>query len=333
VGKGILDVLEGRREGLTVIGTSFGVESPGAFRCDEAHLTRHYDGEEFVDELADLIDATGPDVIIPARDPDIVVLAQVAQQYAVPPVMVGSVASARLFSDKLETARFAQASGLPAVPTIPASSGPIPSPAVAKPRTGSGSIGVRFLLDDDQVLRAGAEHDVVLQPLIGPAPKVPDPRDGWPLFWQAPLARQGGVQGVILPDGSVAGQFTFEVSHEFGRVARQWPADGDTELAELGASFIAALSEAGWRGPTNVACIHDGEHWLCLELNGRFTGGTAARTAMGFDEVRVAINGWLGEVVVPEWSRPPVDVVLMQPAVSGLFAGQLDAFAHSRRQP
>lgn len=333
VGKGILDVLEGRRDGLAIIGTSFGAEAPAVFRCDEARLTTHHDGAEFVEELMDVIDETDPDLIIPARDPDIVALAQVAEQRPGLPVTVGSMASARIFSDKLETSRFAKASGLPIVPTTAATSGPIPAPAVAKPRTGSGSIGVRFLLNDEQVMRACDEHDFVLQPLIGPTPRVPDVRDGWPLFWQAPLARQGGIQAVILPDKSVAGRFAFEVKHEFGKVARQWSGESDAELVELGAAYIEALAEAGWRGPTNVACIHDGDHWLCLELNGRFTGGTAARTSLGFDEVGIAVNGWLGAAVVPQWTQPVVDLALMQPVVSGVARVQSDSFARTSRWP
>ena len=85
----------------------------------------------------------------------------------------------------------------------------------------------------------------------------------------------------------------FEVTHEAGKVTEQWVVE-DAELVALGAGYLRALADAGGGVPANVACVHTGSEWLGLELNGRFTGGTAARTAMGFDEVGLAINAWAG---------------------------------------
>lgn len=332
VGKGILDVLEGRRQGLQVLGTSFGADAPGVYRCDEAFLTQHSEGAAFEAEIESIIARTRPDVVIPGRDPDIAVVARLAERLPGVRAMVGGISAPQVFLDKLETHRFACANSLPIVATTLATDDPIPAPAVAKPRFGSGSVGVRLLLDQAQVEAACGDPDVILQPLIGPIPQVPDLSQGWPLFWQLPVARQGGIQGLILPNGSVGPSLTFEVIHNAGKVERQWVVDDD-ELSRLGQAYLQALAEAGWRGPANIACIHSGQAWLCLELNGRFTGGTAARTALGFDEVGMAINAWAGTPVVPARSQVRPGVVAMQPTVSVVLAEDRALFLSEGRWP
>lgn len=332
VGTGILDVVEGRRERLWVMGTSFGAEAPGVFRCDEAFFTEHSDGAAFERRLEDIISRSRPDVVIPGRDPDIGVLASLSERLPAVRSMVGGPASARLFADKLATFEFARASGLPVVSTSLATDGPIAPPAIVKPRFGSGSIGVRILLDRAQIAAARQEADSVLQPLIGPVPPIPDVSQGWPLFWQCRPARQGGVQGLILPDGAVGPSLAFEVTHEAGKVTEQWVVE-DAELVALGAGYLRALADAGWRGPANVACVHTGSEWLGLELNGRFTGGTAARTAMGFDEVGLAINAWAGREVLRPRPATLVRRAVMQPSALGLVDSEVETFRRTRRWP
>ena len=325
VGTGILDALEGRRDSLFVIGTSFGADAPGVYRCDQAFFTRHSEGEGFEAEVEAIIARTQPDVVIPGRDPDITAVARLAERLPALRAMVGGTSAAVLFADKLATFEFARSVGLPVVATRLATDGPITPPAVVKPRFGSGSIGVRILLNRAQVEAVCQEEDAILQPLIGPAPQMPDVTVGWPLFWQCLPARQGGVQGLILPDGSVGPSFAFEVTHEAGKVARQWAVEDD-ELTTLGQGYLRAIGSAGWRGPANIACVHSGSEWLCLELNGRFTGGTAARTAMGYDEVGIALNAWAGREVAPARAPTMTGQATMRPGVSVVVTADRDSF-------
>ena len=85
-----------------------------------------------------------------------------------------------------------------------------------------------------------------------------------------------------------------------------------TELRAIGRSYAHGLAAGGWRGPLNISCIHDGQRWLCLEINPRFSGGTSARTLLGFDEVGWIINRWAGAQVVPALPGPRGDVVVQQ---------------------
>ncbi len=328
VGAGILDALEGRRRGLHIVGTSFGARASSVYRCDEAFLTPPSEDAGFVGRLAEIIDAVRPEVIVPGRDPDIEVLAAMG----LPPeqLMAGSAAAAELCADKLASARFAAAQGLPVVATRSAAAGAIELPAVAKPRRGSGSLGVRLVLTQDQMAESIGDVDTVLQPLVGPVPTPPDPTAGWPLFYSAPTARLGGVQGIIGLDGQILAAAAFETVQVSGRVQSQWLID-EPDLVEAGDAWLAAMAGAGWRGPINVAMIHDGDRWLGLELNGRFTGGTASRTACGFDEVGIALNHWLGADVVPRPPRRTEGVAVMQPVAFMVPSAAAERFARQGR--
>ena len=49
--------------------------------------------------------------------------------------------------------------------------------------------------------------------------------------------------------------------------------------------------------------------FVAFELNGRFGGGTAARTILGFDEVGVAINTFVPAAAFPLRKEPECDAI------------------------
>jgi carbamoyl-phosphate synthase large subunit len=66
----------------------------------------------------------------------------------------------------------------------------------------------------------------------------------------------------------------------------------------LGEECARVFAAAGWRGPLNIQCQHDAADTLLIhELNGRFTGATAVRWRLGFDEVGAAIRAFTGEAL------------------------------------
>jgi hypothetical protein len=312
VGRGILDALEGRRHGLHIIGTYFGQPQPSLWRCDEVVRTVASDGSALTAELQEAVRRTRPDVVIPARDPDVEAVVGL-------PAGVCAGPGAEVASDKWLTYEFARVHGLPTVETaLPGSAGFGP-PAILKPRLGGGSLGVRLLLTESAWEAAQATRGTILQPLLGEVPEVPDPDLGMPLFYSAAPARQGGVQALVGPDGDLGPIVAFEARHRFGWVVRQELVD-DPELLTIGRSYAAAFAAVGWRGPLNVSCIHDGQRWLCLEINPRFSGGTAARTLLGFDEVGWTINRWAGTRIVPGLAGPQGDVVIQQLAAEAMHS-------------
>lgn len=311
VAKGILDSLEGRRQNLHVIGAGFGDATPTMLRCDEVIRTVPSDHPAFGEQLQQIVNEAAVDLVIPGRDFDVPAVADLD-------AVTLTGAGAQIATDKWLSYQFAMAHNLPIVHTALPGRADFGAPAVRKPRIGGGSLGVRLLLTQSAFERAQAVEGIVLQPLLGPLPDL-DLTDGLPLFWQAPVARQGGVQAVIDPDGEVGIAVAFETQHRFGWVEEQHLVD-DPPLLSLGMDYARALATHGWRGPMNIACIWDGEQWLCLELNPRFTGGTAARTAMGFDEVGWTVNRWAGWEVVPALDGARGNKVVQQMAAYPMWA-------------
>jgi carbamoyl-phosphate synthase large subunit len=71
--------------------------------------------------------------------------------------------------------------------------------------------------------------------------------------------------------------------------------DPDPEARAIGVKSAEAFSAAGWRGPLNIQCQRSAEGELLIhEFNGRFTGATAERWLLGYDEVGAAIARFTG---------------------------------------
>ncbi|NWG73399.1 MAG: hypothetical protein HXY24_02115 [Rubrivivax sp.] len=215
------------------------------------------------------------------------------------------MASAML--DKLQSAHFSAAHGLPFVPTLEAD-GDVDRarrfaathgwPLIAKPRRGFASRGVRLLFTDHQLERACATPDTVIQKYVGDGAAVRRMADdmaerGLPLFFTTEETKLS-LQACIGPDGAVTAAFASGNVMRMGRSEAVQLVD-DAALVEFAARWAQVFAQAGWRGPLNIQCQRDSDGAVAIyEYNGRFTGATAARQLLGFDEVRCVLRDWLG---------------------------------------
>jgi hypothetical protein len=110
------------------------------------------------------------------------------------------------------------------------------------------------------------------------------------------------------PDGEIGPHLCFSSRHRLGRNERLWTLD-DPTLAEFAAAVLPKFAVAGWRGPLNLQVRKGPDGWQVIEINARFSGGTAARLHMGLDEVGWIVNRYLGPATIPAWPHEPVDVV------------------------
>lgn len=314
VGQGFLDALDGRRDGLRVVGCNSSADSPNSFRCDEAVLVPPVTDDGFAGALRLLMDEVQPDLVIPGRDPDIVHLAAMADEdEALRGVLLaGTGAMARMMDSKAGTARFSAGLGLPYVDSVDTDEadararveemlGTHGLPLIAKPADGSGSMGVKALTSRGHVDAALGLAGHVIQPFLdAPRGGLGLSLDaGIPLFWEVPEDRLHGVQYILDRQGGVVGRIGFRSRMVRGRC--EWlGACEDAGLMAAADSFARAVSAHGWRGPFNVQAKQDRHGaWRVIELNGRFSGGTSARRHLGFDEVGLAMNAWLGPGTIP----------------------------------
>jgi hypothetical protein len=152
----------------------------------------------------------------------------------------------------------------------------------------------------------------VIQPFLDPPGAVNlDDAAGLPLFWEVPESSLYAVQYAIGRQGRILGQCAHRARMVRGRCEEIWSVDEPGLLAVAGA-FAAAALAWGWRGPFNVQAKRDGDSWKVIELNGRFSGGTSSRLHLGFDEVALLVNDWLGRPAVAANSLPRVSHVVRQ---------------------
>ena len=328
VGQNIVQVLNGRRNGLCLLATNSLANAPALADFDSVFLAPQTQSDPAIFDayLERLIDQEMPALTIPCRDDDVVALARLATRRPdlASRLLCGSLESACATVDKWASWEFSQRWNLSFVPTIIPESEEVVErfaqihgfPLLAKPRFGFASRGVSLILNRDQLASVIGNTSLLLQRYIGCPQAVSDYIEasrsaGIPLFNSFESTKYS-FQAMIGNAGEVLGQFATEHQMSQGvsqRVAKNHDADG---LA-LGIKCAEAFAAAGWRGPINVQCQRtpDGE-LLAYEFNGRFTGATAARMMLGYDEMAVALQHF-AEVTLTSPGRSTASYVVKQP--------------------
>ncbi len=325
VGQTVLDCLDGRRSGLRLVGMNSLAAAAGNFRCERTYLAPPAtENAAYRQRLLDVFEQEKADLVIPGRDDDVLMLAEIAQSWPQwsGRLLVGSTEAARIMDDKIESARFAAAHDLPFADTVCsdedgaaqaadqllAASG---FPLIAKPRNGNGSRGIFVLLDRSHLAHALAHPGMAIQPYYDPPDTLaPEITGGIPFFWAVEEARLHGVQTLIGRDGRVGPACAFVSTMVSGRCEQLLRSDEPAVLA-IARAYAQQIAAIGWRGPFNLQLKRAGDGFRAIEMNGRFSGGTSARLHLGFDEVGLTLNDCLGAGTVPpvHGASPSVDVV------------------------
>jgi len=180
LGQNVLDALDGRRDRVRVVGLNTIAASPSVFRCDRVHRSPPAADEAFGPFLRSTIEAEQPDIVLPGRDGDLGPLARLAESDPSlrDRIPIGSIDAARIVSDKVAMWRFAAARGLPFADSFALDDLASPKaarawaasryPILAKPRTGSGSPGIRILCDERHLtaLLARGSGGTLLQQVV-----------------------------------------------------------------------------------------------------------------------------------------------------------------------
>ncbi|KAI9025645.1 hypothetical protein DFJ74DRAFT_718275 [Hyaloraphidium curvatum] len=316
VGQNVLAALAGRRGGLHVAALNSTACDPAVFDFDEVFLAPNLAEDGFARKFDEALARLRPQLIVPCRDADVAWMA--ARAEAGRPhgtaFLCGAPGPALAMLDKAESAAFSSRHGLPYAPTLAtADAGPAELaafaarhgfPLVAKPREGFASGGVFFVGDGAQLARLAGRPGYVVQRFLGdPAPlrsylaRVAD--EGVPLFHSFE-ADKHSIQVFIAPDGSIVGMIATRHAMRQGKSERV-ERGADPALLDLGERCAAAFAAEGWRGPLNVQCVRDpgtpggyGIH----EYSGRYTGATAARALLGYDEVAMGLE-LFGGIAIP----------------------------------
>jgi carbamoyl-phosphate synthase large subunit len=318
----VMQALAGRRQHAFVVGTNSVADAAGNFSADVTYLVPPAASETaYVTAIQRLIDEEKPDLVIPSRDDDILVLARMKERLGSrSPLLVGSIAAAEIMNDKKKSAEFAGRHGLPFAPTVDALRDAQPIieqygfPLIGKPRCGNGARGVTILCSEAELARAFARRpDLVVQPFFDLPPEAPQLLAsfdaGLPFFFSFPERSQYALELFIGPDGVCSEPWACRNTQIGGRSVRSERVH-DHHLISLGEQYGQAMKQEGWMGPINIQTKRTSEQtFVAFEMNGRFSGGTAARTLMGFDLVGMAIRGFVPSSDFPAPTTEPTELV------------------------
>ncbi len=322
LGQNVLDCLEGRREGVRLVGANSEAGNPRNFRCDAAYLTPSTaEPDRFQERLLDIIEAEGPDLVIPGRDEDLAALCRLwdLRPDLRPILPCGPSSALEVIRDKWESFCFAKDRGLRFAESALGGRSDVRAdledlvarhgfPLLAKPRGGWGSSDVYIVRTPDQLRRLLDEGDFLVQEYLDPLPDLETwarrLEFGLPLGFSLPEPRIYAAQTLITPGGEVT-RFCCTVNRMvLGRP--EWTAPVvPPALEALAQAYAEAVAGMGWVGPFNLQCkqLPDGS-FAAFEMNGRFTASTSSRLRFGHDELGALVHHFVGPGRLPNWEGP-----------------------------
>jgi carbamoyl-phosphate synthase large subunit len=281
IGEAIGRILHERYPGSRVLGADSSGAWPGAAIFQDVYDLPRASEDSYIRALSDLAARIGATVIIPTSVPELLRLAECQGDLASLPLLMNSAALIKLFSDKLETARWLVARDLPTPLTMPlALAAPSQLPLIVKPRSGWGSRDIEIVRTERRLALVKDERrdDAIAQPLVG----SDDAEFTCAMFRHSDTARW------LTMRRTLAGGTTQSIRVE-GR------ADIDAVLSKIAAQVPFHVLNVQMRltdkGPT------------IIEINPRFSGTVMMRHLVGFEDVVWSVEALRGRPL-PAYDPP-----------------------------
>ena len=334
VATGLIECIEAMgRHRFELIGMNSEAGAANNFRMDACYLSPPaVERSALLALLDDVFRRHDPDLIIPTRDDDVVVLAHWARGRERHRALVGCTPMAEVIRDKWTSHAWATGKGLPfARSAIDAASvarllGEVGFPLVAKPRDGFGSHGVRMLLSDDhiaQTLRAGGQ---IIQEPIDPPPMLTAEalRRGMPL-WFAPV-QPGSPLALCLLDGEGCRFVASWQSKHVRGAGVDTVLLRDELLAQLAMDYGGAAWRDGWRGLFSIQARRNSSGaFVPIELAGRFMGGTGALHRLGIPVAAIVFQRFIDSFDLAAPSSPDFNSRVVRQVSTYLVQGRHEA--------
>jgi carbamoyl-phosphate synthase large subunit len=300
VGQSVLRALRLSRLQLTIIGMDADSWGAGLYTCDKGYIVPLSKDKSYFKKLLNIAIKEKVEVLISGSDPEVSALAKSRDElisHGIIPV-VGSHEAVKYSRDKLQGFQFFQEHNLPFVPTVPAKDGmalgkEFGFPLIIKPAGGSASRGVSIVFNNEQLKPFLDRDDKIIQEYLVPKIWGKKKRELTPddVFLQGAIKQTDEISIQILHDhvGQYLGKYTSINVLKDGVPMLINPVKG-LKAEEIAYSMALLLVEQGLVGPCNLQCKDTERGPVFFEINTRFTGITAVRAAMGFNEVEAVLK-------------------------------------------
>lgn len=306
LGQNVLDSIKNRRNKIKITGLDSDPESPRIYRCDKVYISPLTEAKKFENFVLNIINIEKPQLVLPGGDRDVLFLSKLIDKHPVLAriIPLGNSKAAEIINDKALSYKFSIEHNLPFAKTLILDNCNINDainwakkvkyPLIAKPKKGYGSLGVKFVINEDQLIELVKQYSesYLLQELLDYSNEKKEYieqiqiqiKSGIPLFTYFPDYFEYTAQTCILPDGSHSEIFTSLTSMIVGKCEKS-EYFVDNEFLNVAKKFATAISKIGWRGMFNLQCKKTINGYIAYEMNGRMSGSSSARELMGYDEI------------------------------------------------
>jgi len=290
-----------------IIGVDISEWAAGLYRCDKSFLVPPASREQnYIRSIINIAKSEKVDIIIPGCDPELPVLAKwkgEIEEKGNCRIVVGSVEAIRICRDKFLTYKFLKEHGFACPETVlPHDEKALKEfirevgfPVLIKPRSGSGTRGVRVVFNWEELKKA-VKPDSIVQDYL-----VPDE-------WGKPketLTKKDVLEGDLLKqtdeystevlvskEGDIIGSITNWRTMKKGYPIRAI-IDDFAEVRKEAEKVVSKLIEIGLIGPCNLQARIVNGRPAFFEINPRFSGSTAIRCVAGFNGPDVIVRNFV----------------------------------------
>lgn len=275
IGRGLSKILRDIPWVADVCGTDISDQFPAAAFYKEFATGPAVHDPRYLDALAETVARLGVDLVIPMSEPEIRHLgARRVTEIGGVPVLMASFEAMDVGFDKLATARFLEANGLPFPWTVAAEDAdPVALPCIMKSRSGSGSKDLHRVTDADMGALAGHRTGMIFQELL----PADDEEYTCGLFRSA----RGAIASIVFRRRLVGGRTGY------AQVVR------DPEIEQL---LVALAEKLALVGSINVQLRRTERGPVVFEINPRFSSTVVFRHLLGFTDVAWTILDRFGEL-------------------------------------
>lgn len=300
VGQSVLRALRLSSLPLNIIGFDPNPWSAGLYTCSKGYTIPHSSSASFVESLLEKLRSERVKVVIPGSDPEVMAIARAREEFISAGIfpVTGTAAAVHLCRDKLAGCKFFRELGIPFARTAPAKEAfslgdEAGFPLIVKPVGGSASRGISIAFNKEQLRQQLVGGDKIVQEYLVP--------ESWGKRQNELTASDVYENGILRQTDEISIQMLFDHEGNFlGKfTSRNVLRDGVPMLIDPIASpqaegiaykMASLLVEKGYIGPCNLQCKVTERGPIFFEINPRFTGITAVRAAMGFNEVEAILR-------------------------------------------
>lgn len=299
VGEAIYKSLAMSNLDTNIVATDISGFNSGSFRCDRAYKIVSPKDPSFAQQIVDICRQQHIDVVLSGSDTELEKLAELKATEALSSfIMVGSPEAVRVCRDKRQTYDFYRKHGLPFVDTVLFDRvdeivRKYGYPILAKPTGGSGSVGVKVLLNQQELNDLENKEAYIFQEYLL--------SENWPVS-KASITREDvmksgtlvqrdeiSIQVLLGASREILGTFMSRNVLKFGMPTKIYPFVCD-EYEDVARRMALCLGDIGMIGPINLQCKITDRGPVFFEVNPRFTGITSVRATLGFREVEAMIG-------------------------------------------